>query len=40
MVREVQYEENPTATEDNTPEITAVEGILLSFVDPDCVGRQ
>ena len=41
MVREVLYEEDPTAAEANTPEITAVEGILLSFVDPACmVGSQ
>ena len=37
MVRAVLYEEDPTAVEANTPEITAVEGILLSFVDPACV---
>lgn len=37
MVREVLYEQEPTAAEDNTPEIISVEGILLSFVDPTCV---
>ena len=37
MVREVEYEEERTAAEDNTPEIVAVQGMLLSFVDPSCV---
>jgi hypothetical protein len=37
MVREVEYREEPTAVEDNTPEIVLVEGMLLSFVDPTCV---
>jgi hypothetical protein len=40
MVREVLYEENPTANEANTPEITSVEGMLLSFIDPACVPNQ
>jgi hypothetical protein len=37
MVREIVYDENFRATEDDGPEITAVEGILLSFVDPACL---
>ena len=37
MVREVLFEEDPNAAEADTPEITAVEGMLLSFVDPACV---
>jgi hypothetical protein len=40
MVREVLYDEDAAATEDNRPEITSVEGMLLSFVDPSCVPNQ
>ena len=37
MVREFIYDRDSTAAEDSTPEIIAVEGMLLSFVDPACV---
>ena len=37
MVREFLYERDRPATEDDAPEIIAVEGMLLSFVDPACV---
>jgi len=36
MVREFIYDAD-SAAETSTPEIIAVEGILLSFVDPACV---
>lgn len=37
MVREVLYDRDHTAVDDNTPGIIAVEGLLLSFMDPACV---
>ncbi len=37
MVRELLYERDSAAAEDDAPAIVAVEGILLSFVDPTCV---
>ena len=37
MVREFIYDTDSAAAETSTPEIIAVEGILLSFVDPACV---
>ncbi len=37
MVRELLYERDPAVTENDAPEIIAVEGMLLSFVDPACV---
>ena len=37
MVRELLYDRDFVAAEDDTPEIIAVEGMLLSFVDPTCV---
>ena len=37
MVRELLYDQDSAAAEDDTPEIVAVEGMLLSFVDPTCV---
>ncbi len=37
MVRELLYERDRAATEDDAPEIIAAEGMLLSFVDPACV---
>ncbi len=37
MVRELLYDRNFVAAEDDAPEIIAVEGMLLSFVDPTCV---
>ena len=37
MVRELLYDRDSAAAEDDAPEIIAVEGMLLSFVDPACV---
>ena len=37
MVREFIYDRDSAASENSTPEIIAVEGMLLSFVDPACV---
>ncbi len=37
MIRELLYDRDSAATEDDAPEIIAVEGMLLSFVDPACV---
>ena len=37
MVREFIYDRDSAAAETSTPEIIAVEGMLLSFVDPACV---
>ena len=37
MVRELLYDRDAVVTEDGPPEIVAVEGMLLSFVDPTCV---
>ena len=37
MVRELLYDRDSVAAEDDAPEIIAVEGMLLSFVDPACV---
>jgi hypothetical protein len=37
MVRELIYERDAAAAGDDAPEISAVEGMLLSFVDPTCV---
>ena len=37
MVREFIYDPDTGAAETSIPEIIAVEGILLSFVDPACV---
>ena len=36
MVREILYDRDSTAAENDTPEIIAVEGLLVSFVDPAC----
>ena len=40
MVRELLYDRDPGAIEDDPPEIIAVEGMLLSFVDPACVPNE
>ena len=37
MVRELLYDRDFVTAEDDAPEIIAVEGMLLSFVDPTCV---
>ena len=37
MVREFMYARDPASDPDRTPEIIAVEAMLLSFVDPACV---
>ena len=37
MVRELLYDRDSVTAEDDAPEIIAVEGMLLSFVDPACV---
>ena len=37
MIRELLYDRNSAAAEADAPEIIAVEGMLLSFVDPACV---
>ena len=37
MVREFIYDADTAGGEDSTPEIIAVEGMLVSFVDPACV---
>ncbi len=37
MVREFIYDPDSAVAETSIPEIVAVEGILLSFVDPACV---
>lgn len=37
MVRELLYDRDSAVAENDVPEILAVEGILLSFVDPTCV---
>ncbi len=37
MVRQLLYDRDFVAAEDDAPEIIAVEGMLLSFVDPTCV---
>ena len=37
MVREFIYELDPATAEAGPPEIVAVEGMLISFVDPACV---
>ena len=37
MVREFIYDPDSAVAETSIPEIIAVEGILLSFVDPACV---
>lgn len=37
MIREFLYDRDSGAAEDGAPDIIAVEGMLLSFVDPDCV---
>jgi hypothetical protein len=37
MVREFHYDRDSPAAENNTPEIDAVDGMLVSFVDPTCV---
>ena len=37
MVREFIYDRDSAAAETSAPEIIAVEGLLLSFVDPACV---
>ena len=36
MIRELLYDRDSTATEDEAPEIIAAEGMLISFVDPTC----
>lgn len=40
MIRELRYDRDAAATEDDAPEIIAVEGMLLSFVDPTCVPNE
>ena len=40
MIRELLYDRDLAATEDDAPEIVAVEGMLLSFVDPACVPNE
>lgn len=40
MVRELRYDRDPAGIEDDAPEIIAVEGMLLSFVDPTCVPNE
>ncbi len=40
MVRELVYDRDSAAAEDDPPEIVAVEGMLLSFVDPACVPNE
>ncbi len=40
MVRELLYDRDPGAIEDDPPEIVTVEGMLLSFVDPACVPNE
>ncbi len=40
MVREFLYDRDSAAIEDDPPEIVAVEGMLLSFVDPACVPNE
>ena len=40
MVRELLYDRDPGAIEDDPPEIITVEGMLLSFVDPACVPNE
>ena len=37
MVRELVYERDAATAEASSPEIIAVEGMLVSFVDPVCV---
>ena len=37
MIRELLYDRDSAVAEDDAPEIIAVEGMLLSFVDPACV---
>ena len=37
MIRELLYDRDSAAAEADAPEIIAVEGMLLSFVDPACV---
>ncbi len=37
MIRAFQYDRDSSAAEDNAPEIIAVDGMLVSFVDPTCV---
>ncbi len=36
MIRELHYDRDLAASEDNAPEIVAVDGMLISFVDPTC----
>jgi len=36
MVRELVYDRDSAAARDGLPEIVAVEGMLISFVDPAC----
>ena len=36
MVRELLYDRDSTVAEDDAPEIVAVEGMLISYVDPAC----
>ncbi len=36
MLREFLYERDSAAAENDAPEIVAVEGMLISFVDPAC----
>lgn len=38
VVRELLYDRDSTAAGDDAPEIIAVEGMLISFVDPACPG--
>lgn len=37
MVRELVYDRDLVAAENDAPEIIAVEGMLVSFVDPACI---
>ena len=40
MVREFVYQRDPAVNENDAPEIIAVEGMLVSFVDPACVPNE
>ena len=40
MVRELLYDRDSATAEADVPEVIAVEGMLLSFVDPTCVPNE
>jgi hypothetical protein len=40
MVRELLYNRDATTVETDAPEILAVEGMLVSFVDQTCIPRE